>query len=53
MESPTELHHLENEIRNAIKKVDKEYTRKMQGDNGFSVMSDSLKQIGDLVPQNV
>ncbi|XP_075663422.1 akuammiline synthase 2-like [Castanea sativa] len=26
---------------------------KMQGENGFSVMSDSLKQIGELVPKNV
>ena len=25
----------------------------MQGENGFSVMSDSLKQSGELVPKNV
>ena len=25
----------------------------MQGENGFSVMSDCLKQIGELVPKNV
>lgn len=53
MESPRELHHLANEIRNAIKKIDKEYKRKMQGENGFPVISDSLKQIGELVPKNV
>ncbi|KAM3751923.1 hypothetical protein ACB098_04G148600 [Castanea mollissima] len=47
MESPIELHHLANEIRNPIQKIDKEYIRKMQGENGFSVMSDSLKQIGE------
>ena len=51
MESPRELHHLADEIRNAIKKIDKEYIRKMQA--GFSVMSDSLKQIGEIVPKNV
>ncbi len=53
MESMIELHHLINQIRNAIKKVDKEYTMWMQGENGFSLMSDCLKQIGELVPKNM
>ena len=35
MESPRELHHLANEIRNAIKKIDKEYIGRCKVKMGF------------------
>lgn len=48
-----ELQDLVKQIRNAIKTIDKDYAREMQGENGFSLMSECLKQVGDLVPEEV
>ncbi|KAG6686317.1 hypothetical protein I3842_11G010900 [Carya illinoinensis] len=48
-----ELQDLVKQIRNAIKTIDKDYAREMQGENGFSLMSECLKQVGELVPENV
>ncbi|XP_040986434.1 stemmadenine O-acetyltransferase-like [Juglans microcarpa x Juglans regia] len=48
-----ELQDLVKQIRNAIKTIDKDYAREMQGENGFSLMSECLKQVGDLVPEKV
>lgn len=51
--SLVELQDLLKQIRNAIKKIDKDYAREMQGENGVSLMSDYLKQVGELVAENV
>ncbi|XP_031372989.1 stemmadenine O-acetyltransferase-like [Punica granatum] len=48
-----ELHELVNQIRRSINKFDAEHIRKMQGNSGFSVIIESLKQVVELVSRNV
>jgi hypothetical protein len=40
---------LVNAIRNAVRKIDKDYTKEMRGGNGISLMRDFLEQIGESV----
>lgn len=47
------LHDLVKEIRKSIKKFDGEHVGKMQGESGFPLIFESLKQIVELVSANV
>ncbi|KAJ9163858.1 hypothetical protein P3X46_023486 [Hevea brasiliensis] len=48
-----EIHGLVYQVRNAMKKFDSDYVRKMKGENGFLVLGETLKQIGELVSKDV